>query len=404
MIIKMTWMDNISLVVDSGTGYTKLGYSGNAAPSFSVPTVISESSDGDDLDLGFVVGEDALRQKLVRNLKYPIRHGLVEDWNALEKFYQRSFIEKLGIVDFDEVNLLMSESPQCSSANREAAAEIMFETFGFKGVSFVQGPILSLLSTFPSLEMKDRSLTALVVTSGESITSITPVVDGHVIPSAIQQMNFSGRHITEFVLQRLRDRGEIIPPEDSFQVAKLVKEKFCYVNQGSSENTNSKTPTVTTISKVIKNTHISIKEEQYLAAECFFNPSIIRGQQLRSLPHLIDAAILASPIDTRKELLQNIVLSGGSTMFKNFGRRLEQEVRCVVSNRLKENSAKLHVATGGNVNVKVVSHTFQKDAVWCGGSIIAESTQFQHLLTKKSEYLEHGSHIVRKKVIINSQM
>jgi actin-related protein 3 len=217
-------------------------------------------------------------------------------------------------------------------------------------------------------------------------------------------MNLSGRHITEWILKRLRERGEVIPPEESFEVAKHVKENYCYVGNGV-DGSNA-----APISTVVNSTHhFSIKEERYLAAECFFNPSIIRGQQLQqlhSLPNLVDAAINAAPLDLRRALLENIVLAGGSTMFKNFGRRLEREVQSVVSKRLKDNSAKLHLpsSTSSNVKVKVVSHAFQKDAAWCGGSIIAESAQFQHLLVTKADYLEHGSAAVRKKILINTQM
>ena len=41
------------------------------------------------------------------------------------------------------------------------------------------------------------------------------------------------------------------------------------------------------------------------------------------------------PIDVRRGLYKNIVLSGGSTMFKDFGRRLERDVRRSVDGRLK---------------------------------------------------------------------
>ena len=41
------------------------------------------------------------------------------------------------------------------------------------------------------------------------------------------------------------------------------------------------------------------------------------------------------PIDVRRPLYKNIVLSGGSTMFKDFGRRLQRDIKRVVDVRLK---------------------------------------------------------------------
>lgn len=50
---------------------------------------------------------------------------------------------------------------------------------------------------------------------------------------------------------------------------------------------------------------------------------------------LVDNAIQSCPIDTRRALYGNIVLSGGGTMFKNFGRRLGAELHTITGARLK---------------------------------------------------------------------
>ena len=41
------------------------------------------------------------------------------------------------------------------------------------------------------------------------------------------------------------------------------------------------------------------------------------------------------PIDVRHGLYRNIVLSGGSTMFKDFGKRLERDIKKSVDTRLR---------------------------------------------------------------------
>ena len=55
------------------------------------------------------------------------------------------------------------------------------------------------------------------------------------------------------------------------------------------------------------------------------------------------------PIDVRRGLYKNIVLSGGSTMFKDFGKRLQRDVRRTVDRRLQL-SEKL---SGGRIKVCV---------------------------------------------------
>lgn len=37
--------DSKIVVIDNGTGYTKMGYAGNSEPAFDIPTLITDSSD-----------------------------------------------------------------------------------------------------------------------------------------------------------------------------------------------------------------------------------------------------------------------------------------------------------------------------------------------------------------------
>jgi actin-related protein len=67
-----------------------------------------------------------------------------------------------------------------------------------------------------------------VIDSGDGVTHIIPVVDSYVIGSSIKSIPIAGRDITAFVQQLLRERGEPIPPEMSQEVARQVKERFCY--------------------------------------------------------------------------------------------------------------------------------------------------------------------------------
>lgn len=55
------------------------------------------------------------------------------------------------------------------------------------------------------------------------------------------------------------------------------------------------------------------------------------------------------PIDVRRPLYNNIVLSGGSTMFRDFGRRLQRDIKRVVDARLKFSET----LSGGHVKVYI---------------------------------------------------
>eukprot|EP01138_Halocafeteria_seosinensis_P012925 gb/GECG01013203.1/.p1 GENE.gb/GECG01013203.1/~~gb/GECG01013203.1/.p1 ORF type:complete len:160 (+),score=12.58 gb/GECG01013203.1/:1-480(+) len=98
-------MEKPAVVIDCGTGYTKLGYAGGRTPSYTIPTAIASrdeigtdtmrASDG-IADLDFYTGDDALRHSSTYSVNYPIRHGLVENWNNMERLWQRCMFQHLG--------------------------------------------------------------------------------------------------------------------------------------------------------------------------------------------------------------------------------------------------------------------------------------------------------------------
>uniref|UniRef100_A0A3Q3X9X6 Uncharacterized protein n=1 Tax=Mola mola TaxID=94237 RepID=A0A3Q3X9X6_MOLML len=131
-------------VVDCGTGYTKLGYAGNTEPQFIVPSCIAikESAKvGDQAqrrmmkgvdDLDFFIGDEAI-DKPSYATKWPIRHGIVEDWDLMERFMEQIIFKYLRAEPEDHY-FLLTEPPLNTPENREYTAEIMFESFN-KGVA-----------------------------------------------------------------------------------------------------------------------------------------------------------------------------------------------------------------------------------------------------------------------------
>jgi len=54
----------------------------------------------------------------------------------------------------------------------------------------------------------------------------------------------------------------------------------------------------------------------------FFHPEFFHKDHVTPLDELIDDCVQACPIDYRRSLYKNVVLSGGSTLFKGFNERL----------------------------------------------------------------------------------
>ena len=80
---------------------------------------------------------------------------------------------------------------------------------------------------------------------------------------------------------------------------------------------------------------IDVGYERFLGPEMFFHPEFIHNDWRNPLDEIVDNSIQSCPIDTRRKLYENIVLSGGSTLFKDFDKRLNRNIQARVDDRLK---------------------------------------------------------------------
>jgi len=106
---------------------------------------------------------------------------------------------------------------------------------------------------------------------------------------------------------------------------------------------------------------VDIGYERFLGPEIFFNPEIASSDFLTPLPEIVDQVIQSSPIDTRRGLYKNIVLSGGSTMFKDFSKRLQRDVKRSVDHRIKQSE----ILSGGRIQVSFYSFFFCFNQWFC---------------------------------------
>ncbi|TPX51055.1 hypothetical protein SeMB42_g01408 [Synchytrium endobioticum] len=413
------------VIIDNGTGYTKMGYAGNNDPQFIIPTVIatresaasqtqgtgksaSLASKRGIEDLDFFIGDEAVANEKTYALKYPMKHGQVEDWDLMEKFHQASIFQYLRCEPEDHF-FLLTEPPLNAPENREYTAEIFFESFGIKGLYIGVQAVLALAASWASGKV-EQTLTGTVIDSGDGVTHVIPVAEGYVIGSSIKHIPIAGRDITQFVQQLLRERENSIPPEESLEVAKRIKEIYSYVCPDIVKEFKKYDQDPATWIRKHEFTHSVTKKpytvdvgfERFLGPEIFFNPEIASSDFLTPLPEVVDQVIQSCPIDVRRGLYKNIVLSGGSTMYKDFGKRLQRDVKRMVDVRLKAteelNQASLRDADrikSQNVDVNVVSHKKQRYAVWFGGSLLADTPEFYSYCHTKAQYEEYGPSIAR---------
>ena len=111
----------------------------------------------------------------------------------------------------------------------------------------------------------------------------------------------------------------------------------------------------------------------------------------------------------RRGLYKNIVLSGGSTMYKDFNKRLQRDIKRMVDVRIKaaEQISQANLRSEDQIKaremeVNVVAHKRQRYAVWYGGSLFVDTPHFKTNLHTKQQYEEYGPSICRYNKVFGS--
>jgi len=409
-----------AVVIDNGTGYSKMGYAGNTEPQYIIPSVIATNEGKGKQtaatkkkgveDLDFFIGDEALAYAKTYDVSYPLQHGQVKDWTHMEQFWEQAIFKYLRCEPEDHF-FLLTEPPLNAPENREFTAEIMFETVNVPGLYIAVQAVLALAASWTSKSVTERTLTGTVIDSGDGVTHVIPVAEGYVIGSSIKHIPLAGRDITAFVQQLLRERETTIPPSESMEVAKRVKETYSYVcpdlvkefQKYDNDPATWIRPCDFTESVTKTPYQVEVGYERFLGPEIFFNPEIFSSDFLTPLPKVVDDTIQTCPIDCRRGLYKNIVLSGGSTMFKDFSKRLQRDVKRFVDYRVKRSEE----LSGGKIKsvplaVNVISHHMQRYAVWFGGSMLASTPEFYNVCHTKAQYEEYGPSICRHNAVFGA--
>ena len=361
-----------NVVIDVGSGLVKAGFGGEDGPRSIFNSIVGTPKQvglmvGMELQERYV-GDDAISKYEIMNFSYPIQRGEVTDWDKFENLMHYLLYSEMKVVP-EEVSILITESPRTSRENREKLTEILFETFNVKRLHIANSSMLGLFSY--------GKTSGLIVDSGFNITSTVPVYEGYPLSHASIRINIGGEDLSKNLLSMIQNNlDETYIDIKGRILADDIKEKLGYLLLNPDDGDDVKDVTY----ELPDGKKIDLSKELYKANEILFSPNEENEKEkgLLSIKNMVIDSINKCDNEIKNDIKENICLTGGTTLLKNFPEKLKNE--------LSESSE------GTNFNLSAEQERLF--STWIGGSIVSSLDNFQFMWVNKKEYTDNGKNLL----------
>lgn len=239
------------------------------------------------------------------------------------------------LVSPKERKVVIVESILCPTDIREVFAKVLFRHFDVSAILYVPTHLV-ILSTL-AID------TAVVVDLGYKEATVIPVYSGVQVLNAWQAQPLAGDAVHHEIRRQLIETG-VSAERLTDDIVEEIKVRTCFVTTHERalkfRNNKEITPTPDVDYPVHGQQSIMIPGKlRETAYEVLFPDDNDR----LGLPYIILNAITACSMDTRKQLIENVVMIGGTAMANGLTARLKKEIVLLLQSDLY--SSKLHAET-----------------------------------------------------------
>ena len=332
------------IIIDTGTGYCKSGFSGDDCPRSLFRTRVGDSKNGKEP----LVGDEAVIEPNILYPKKPaVERGVPYNFKDFEILLSAIFNYDLR-VNSKEYDVLFCETVLTEDKIQEKCIELFFDEFEVQNYVAVNQGILSLFAT--------AKITGLTVDSGFGNTSFVPVYEGNLIgnDNGVVKIDKGGYDFNIEFMDMLNRKGVAkIYGSKGFEMLETIKsqsETYYELPDGSAVLEKTIDCAADTVFKFLPDCAKSFLQEADFSS------------------HLKESL---NSSGLREEIESNILVTGGNSLLPGFIEALDTQ-HCKL-------------------------HDYNKNSAWVGGSILAELSSFDNFLMSKQEYEESGSTSVLKR-------
>ncbi|XP_042301706.1 actin-related protein 10 [Sceloporus undulatus] len=316
--------EKTAVVIDLGAAFTKCGFAGETGPRCVIPSEIKKPG----------------VSKPIKVVQCNI--NTEELYSYLKEFIHMLYFRHL-LVNPRDRRVVIVESVLCPSHFRETLTKVLFKYFEVPSVLFAPSHLMSLLTLGIN--------SAMVLDCGYTESLVLPIYEGIPVLNCWAALPLGGKAIHKELEYQLLEqstvdtgatKGQSLPsvmgsvPED---IVEDIKVRTCFLSdlqrglkiQAAKFNMDGTAERPTPPPDV----DYPLDGEKILHVNGAIRDSVVeilfeQDNEEKSVATLILDSLMECPIDTRKQLAENLVVIGGTAMLPGFLHRLMAEIRYLV--------------------------------------------------------------------------